>query len=173
MTILQSKITEQKTEFFVTTIPVFMENPMYNKIYNRVLDTYPNACILCIENVINPQLQSRYDILKVENITATELQLFHGTENSNVAPIIERGFLSSLNINSAYGKGSYFARDASLSKGYMKDNTAKQGNLISYMFLCDILLLSPSWDKKNGIYVVPNDSAIYPTFFIKFHKDAQ
>ena len=44
-----------------------------------------------------------------------ERWLWHGTQEVNVQPILDRGFLRDMNSTSAYGKGTYFARDSAYS----------------------------------------------------------
>ena len=55
-----------------------------------------------------------------------ERWLWHGTSETDVRKILASGFLRDLNTVSVYGKGTYFARDASysLQKLYAKPDPA-------------------------------------------------
>ena len=64
-----------------------------------------------------------------------EKQLWHGTSPETVEKICKQGFDWRMVKTHAYGKGSYFARDASYSNGYSECND--QG--VSFMFFADVL----------------------------------
>lgn len=65
-----------------------------------------------------------------------EKQLWHGTESATVEKICNQNFDWRLVKTHAYGKGSYFARDASYSNSYAHcDN---QG--VSSIFYADVLV---------------------------------
>ena len=55
---------------------------------------------------------------------ANEMLLFHGTKEANLDSITRHGFLRDYNEVSAYGKGSYFAKNASypLAEQYTEPN---------------------------------------------------
>lgn len=65
-----------------------------------------------------------------------EKQLWHGTEESILEKICMQNFDWRLVTKHAYGKGSYFARDASYSSGYTSCNAYG----ISAMFFADVLV---------------------------------
>ena len=65
-----------------------------------------------------------------------EKQLWHGTGESILEKICMQNFDWRLVTTHAYGKGSYFARDASFSSGY----TSCNANGISAMFFADVLV---------------------------------
>ena len=69
------------------------------------------------------------------NGVINEKQLWHGTGDSLVEKICSQNFDWRLVKTHAYGKGSYFARDASYSNSYTSCNA--QG--VSSMFYADVL----------------------------------
>ncbi len=84
--------------------PVLMSDPRYSQIESRVLESYPNSCLLYIDEVINPFLYEKFLNLK-EQLGATEVQMFHGTRETNIDPIIRNGFDPSLNVRKVFGPG--------------------------------------------------------------------
>lgn len=169
---------------------ISMSDKRYDEITELVTNSYKNACILFIDEVDNPTLQEQYDQYKRElaekrkgNIR--EIQAFHGTHAKYITIISDEGFDPNKNVTSAYGKGTYFAKDANYSQQYMKSTDSKE---ISYMFLAKIALgkcvVGPgqysSQDFDNyvdnqenpKIFVCPYKYAAYPQYVIGFYKNA-
>jgi poly [ADP-ribose] polymerase 7/11/12/13 len=161
-------------------------------IYEKIAKSYPDACVLWIEENSNAELLSKYEKCKAEItdkrlLPMTELQAFHGTKVENINVIADNGFDVTKNITSAYGVGSYFARDAMYSKHYMHSTDSG----ISYMFVCDIIVGSCAKGIMNckidtdlfdcavdnienpRIYVLPYNYAAYPRYIVAFHKNAK
>ena len=72
------------------------------------------------------------------NDNLNELPLYHGTDHSAVDGICAQNFdwrLSNAFFSAAYGKGSYFARDAS----YSHDYTTKDAENFRCMFMANVL----------------------------------
>jgi len=115
--------------------------------------------------------------------------LFHGTDQDTVGKIIEMGFNRSFAGKNAvrYGKGVYFARDASYSDNY----AAQDSQGIRRMFLCRVVVgqwclgynerLVP--DVRTGqtlydstvnsmddpiMWVTYNDAQAYPEYLVKY-----
>tara|TARA_Y100000389_G_scaffold123259_2_gene120571 strand:- start:890 stop:1465 length:576 start_codon:yes stop_codon:yes gene_type:complete len=176
--------------------PVSMSNPVFDKIINRVSKSYPNSCVCFINEIKNNTLQKAFDNKKIEienrlknensHIEVKIEQLFHGTNKSAIESICKTGFLTRFNRTSAYGKGTYFARDAQYSFSYMRDVT----HGLSYMFLADVLVGNKqrgssgnraphgvdNWVdniQNTSIYVTPYDAGAYPRYVIAFHKNAK
>jgi hypothetical protein len=169
---------------------VEMSEKLYDEISARVRKSYPNSCIVWIEENINPALRANYERLRDE-ISARvpdskEVQFFHGTKEENINSILAGGFDATLNKTSAYGKGTYFARDAMYSYSYMHPGKEQ----ISYMFLCDVVLGKPTLGQANtqipkgydsfvdrlqdpSIVVTPYDAGAFPRYIIAFHKSAK
>lgn len=110
-----------------------------------------------------------------------EKRLFHGTRPDSVEAICKENFdcrLSGSANGAAYGQGSYFAVNASLSHGY----TQADANKSRFMFLVKVLAGSyvmgcssyqtPPSDRVHARYYdscVDNEST--PTMFIVFDID--
>lgn len=121
--------------------------------------------------------------------------LFHGTDEDTAKKIMQQGFnrnFSGLNAT-FYGKGVYFARDASYSssKTYARPNAAG----VQVMFLCRVLVGEYCRGKKDvkapdvldaatnrlydttvdnmsspGIFVTYHDAQVYPEYLIQFKQ---
>jgi poly [ADP-ribose] polymerase 10/14/15 len=167
-----------------------MKEPIYDTISKRIRESFPNSCIVWIEENQNPTLLANYEVRKNEIAkvaSVNELHWFHGTKEENITKIAMEGFDPTCNKTSVYGKGTYFAKNASYSNSYMVPNS--QG--ISFMFLCDVLMGKPCMGRSNlqietnlyhsaldnfqtpTILVSPFADAAYPKYIVAFHKDAK
>ena len=168
-----------------------MSESEYDQISNRIRASYPNSCICWIEEVMNPSLRKAYEARRALLFSGgagpnSEQLLFHGTSEEAVNNIASGGFDPTYNKASAYGKGTYFAKNASYSFNYMKS----EKNGISFMLLCDVLvgnsclgssdmrintsLYDSSVDNPANptIFVTPYAVGAYPKYIIAFHKNA-
>ena len=167
-----------------TYTAVSLSNPLYDKISQKIRISYPNACVLYIDEVHNPRLEEAYEKRKSQMPHATERLLFHGTKSANITNIANTGFDTGFNKTSAYGIGTYFAVNAEYSKNYT--DVDKAG--VSYIFLCDVLV--GNYKRFDGtvpitmdnsvnntlnptIYVTPYNDACYPRYLVAFHKNAK
>ncbi len=172
---------------------VSLSAKVYDDITNNIQKSFPNACVLYVDEVINDELYSKYTARKisveeargVDNVK--ELSLFHGTKANCINSIARDGFLTSYNKASAYGKGSYFSTTALYSRSY----TDKDDTEVSYMFVCDVIVgnctvingpnnidtkvFDNSINIVNNptIYVTPYDDGAYPRYLVAFHKNAK
>ena len=155
----------------MSTQPVWTSDKRYSQIENRIQQSYPNACILYIDEVINDSLYQRY-LARKDIIKATEVQMFHGTNEKNINPIIVNGFDPKLNVRAVYGPGVYFAEFANYSKDYMI--SAKKGEP-TYMFLADVLIGTDKVDNHRGpnILTTVHADGSFPRYVIAFHKEAK
>lgn len=69
---------------------------------------------------------------------ANERWLWHGTEKDKVPPILANGFLRDFNSRGAYGRGVYFAQQASYSLGPAYSKPDKAGE--RYLLLVRVLV---------------------------------
>lgn len=78
--------------------------------------------------------------------------LYHGTGYDVVPQICEQNFDWRLNgkNGTAYGQGSYFARDASYSDSYATKNTYFSSDL--YMFMAQVLV--GKYTKVNAVQMI-------------------
>lgn len=170
---------------------ISISEPFYTKIESAIQQSYPNSCILYIDELQNQPLKEKYDKKKLEleskrgaeNIS--ELLLFHGTKAENINSIAENGFLTRLNQRAAFGNGIYFSTLANYSKDYTDSDTDE----ISYMFMCNVLIgkchtchgqidtnlydNSVNTIKNPTIYVSPYDDGCFPRYLIAFYKNTK
>ena len=109
-----------------------------------------------------------------------EKWLFHGTTAEAVPHIVKRGFNRSFagRNGACFGKGSYFARDASYSTAY----AAPDKKQIQHIFICRMVVgdwsegsnnqLTPGTKPDGGLYDSTVDNVTNPTIFVAYH-DAQ
>ncbi|XP_066579850.1 protein mono-ADP-ribosyltransferase PARP12-like [Amia ocellicauda] len=131
-----------------------------------------------IERIQNPSLWKVFQWQKEqmekskEGKEVDERFLFHGTKAELIDPICEQNFdwrICGVN-GTSYGKGSYFARDASYSNKYSK---VKDGH--KYMFF--VRVLAGEFTKGHSNIVRPPilydscvNSTTDPTIFVIFEK---
>ena len=165
--------------------PVHLSDPRFDEIVNRISESYPNSCVIYIEEVQNPVLEYAYQLRKAEikknRGYVNEMQLFHGTHENNIKSICESGFDPTLNVRAAFGYGVYFARDAKYSSNYM---ATKSRENYCFMFLCDVLVGKTGSLHKKGDTSVDNNvdqakptiittvypDGAYPRYIIAFYK---
>jgi hypothetical protein len=172
---------------------VSLSSPVYDEITKMIENSYKNACVLYIDEIINSNILDKYCKRKVflEELRGkeyiSELRLFHGTKIDCINNIATNGFMKEFNRTSAYGKGTYFSTKASYSCHY----TNKDETDISYMFICDVLvgkctvingpkdIDTELYDNSVNnltlpdIYVTPYDDGAYPRYLVAFHKNAK
>jgi len=150
---------------------VLMSDPRYDRIEKRVLESYPNACLLYIDEVINPPLYEKF-LNRKQLINATEVEMFHGTRENNIHLIARDGFDPKLNVRSAYGPGVYFAENAIYSKAYMSSNDPDEP---TFMFLANVLVGKIGVDNNKGpnMLTTLHPDGAYPRYIIAFHKTAK
>ena len=171
---------------------VLMTDKRFDKICGMIRESYPYACILYIDEVINETLENEFEtrstIIELTRGKVDRLQLFHGTNSAFIEAIATDGFDPTKNKVAAYGYGTYFAKNASYSKNYMRS-----GDDVTYMFLADVLIgklvtgkhringANPVYDWDNNvdnttsptIYTTPYADGAYPRYIIAFHKNAK
>ena len=172
---------------------ISMSNPMFDKISDLIYKSFPNACILYIQEVANEDLITSFEQRKNDMIekrganNVYEELMFHGTKPEHIDPIVRDGFRPELNKTSAYGKGTYFASAASYSKNYA--HPAKDE--VAYMFVCRVLigkirqgitnsvLDTQQYDnfvdniKNPSIVVTPYADGGIPKYVVAFHPFAK
>lgn len=174
--------------------PIFMNDPKYDEIVERIRKSYPDSCVLFIDEINNTRLLENYQEQYAQIVEkrgpekVKERLLFHGTRAECIEPIIQNGFDPMCNSVSAFGVGTYFAKEAKLSYQYMK-NPDPRG--ISYMILAKVLVGSIGKVYGNGalidtnihdnsvnyltnpsIIVTPYASGAYPQYVIGIYKNA-
>nr|XP_021490328.1 poly [ADP-ribose] polymerase 14 [Meriones unguiculatus] len=156
---------------------------------------------LQIERIQNPALWKRYQankkIMDEKNgHQRNEMQLFHGTEASSVPHLNSHGFNRSYAGKNAvcYGKGTYFAVNASYSANHTYSKPDAHGKKHMYYVRVltgnytnghSTLIVPPSRDPQNptdlydtvtdndknpSIFVVFYDNQAYPEYLITFRQ---
>jgi hypothetical protein len=169
-----------------TLNPVFMSDKAYNEIVDAVRATYKDACVLYIDRIVNPWLAERYkaycEKLRVAGVDVNEQRLFHGTKANLIETIANEGYKASKNTRAAFGPGTYFSPQGSMSAGYTAANSVEE----SYMFVNRVALgrnvvsgaggyakgTADSGGNGSTIYVVQEDAAALPEFVVCFHANA-
>jgi poly [ADP-ribose] polymerase 7/11/12/13 len=167
-----------------------LSDKRYDEVVAMIRRSYPNACVLWLDQVENTCLEERYESFKIvlqeQYNTVEEKLLFHGTKEYNIKSIADSGFDHTKNVTSAYGKGTYFAKEANYSKNY---STVSYDD-VSFMFVCRVALSVPCQGKgytdidktkysyavdnmmNPSIFVVPDDEAALPLYIVAFYKNA-
>lgn len=168
---------------------------IFDEIDEKIRKSYPESCILYIDEITNPILLERYKtrkgIIISQGIDLKEMEMFHGTKTKSIQPIMKDGYKASYSTVCAYGKGTYFSPLAQLALKYTakekEDPTFLMGCEVSYLFLNKVLIgrmkigrnaevidqekynASCNSLKNTTIYSIQNDHAILPTYLIGFY----
>jgi hypothetical protein len=182
----------------MTTTRIKLSDPEYDRISQLVRKSYPNACIVQIGKVENKILTSRFEDKfsqmkeKYSNTSTVPkiIELFHGTRENNVWNIVNTGFLTSKNVTSAYGIGTYLSNLAHISWSYSLKRTtksSKEDSELAYMILCDVIIgeirtkndqnleleiVSVNDLINPTIYCVPYEEGVCPKYVIEFYRYA-
>ncbi|XP_040606787.1 protein mono-ADP-ribosyltransferase PARP14 isoform X1 [Mesocricetus auratus] len=176
-------------------------DPEYNMVASKFNQTCTNFTIEKIERIQNPSLWRKYQankkIMDEKNgHERNESQLFHGTEASSILHLNSNGFNRSYAGKNAvcYGKGTYFAVNASYSANdvYSKPDANGKKHMYYVRVLTgnytngnSSLIVPPSRDPYNptdlydtvvdndqnpSIFVVFYDNQAYPEYLITFRR---
>ncbi|XP_058047225.1 protein mono-ADP-ribosyltransferase PARP12 [Ahaetulla prasina] len=157
----------------------------YIKVQTNFQRTLPRVTILAIKRIQNASLWEVYQWQKEQMKKANggkdvdERALFHGTSKNHVDAICQQNFdwrICGVH-GTAYGKGSYFARDAAYS-----DNYSGVSSSIKTMFLAKVLvgdfttgsssyLRPPAKNNQSSLfYNSCVNSMLNPSIFVIFEK---
>ncbi|XP_026789921.3 poly(ADP-ribose) polymerase family member 14-related sequence 1 isoform X1 [Pangasianodon hypophthalmus] len=159
-----------------------------SKEYNDVLGHFRKTCnhnVLKIERIQNPRMWKNYQTNKqyMEQMNGhqnNEKMLFHGTREESINHINQNGFNRSYagKNAAAYGKGTYFALNASYSSQNTYSVPNAQGQ--KRMYYCRVLtgdytlgnatMIDPPAKTANGtdLYDTVVDNTATPTIFVVF-----
>uniref|UniRef100_A0AAV2L5S6 Uncharacterized protein n=1 Tax=Knipowitschia caucasica TaxID=637954 RepID=A0AAV2L5S6_KNICA len=165
-------------------VPLGGSTSEYSMIKKLFMPTMPESTITSIKRIQNPDLwrvfQWQKEQMKKRNggKSVNEKHLFHGTDKGHVDAICDQNFdwrMCGVH-GTAYGKGSYFARDASYSNKY-----SATGQRSKVMFVA--LVLVGDYTQGHSQYVRPppkeNSTTLYdscvnsvtnPSIFVIFEK---
>jgi len=184
-----SSVPDVQTQRNYTIMDLNPSTQEYHDVEQHFLRTLKDKYkVIKISKIHNNDLWEEYSLCKRKMIkqlganTLNELQLFHGTSQHVIPKIISKGFdwrLCGKN-GTAYGKGSYFARDSSTSLKYISGTGHLQ------MFVASVLTgkaikgnssivhepegYNCTVDRENNpkIFVVYHIKQAYPTYLITF-----
>ncbi|GAB0176946.1 protein mono-ADP-ribosyltransferase PARP12-like [Grus japonensis] len=170
----------------------------YEKVKAGFQRTMPKTVIKRICRVQNPSLWVLYQWQK-EQMQKTnggkavdERFLFHGTSNKYIDAICHQNFdwrICGLH-GTVYGKGSYFARDASYSDNYCKEDLYTKTMFLARVLVGEFTLGNSSYvrpplkDNQNfydscvnsssnpSIFVIFEKHQIYPEYLIEYTDQA-
>ena len=167
------------------------------KIANDFKKTAKNKTIIKIESVQNQLLFDKYWSEKrtlaklIGHKKINERFLFHGTrQDKTMSFVMQEGFRKEFNNTAAYGKGTYFARDASYSINYSPKDIIDG---YKYILLCKVIIgdctigtrtqnkIAKKYDgteydsmvdilNNPSIYVIWRDYHAIPKYLIKFKQ---
>ncbi|TKS73181.1 Poly [ADP-ribose] polymerase 12 [Collichthys lucidus] len=172
-------------DFGYKLIPLSKSGKEYNRIDMLFKRTMPQHKISNIQRIQNPSLwevfQWQTEHMKKRNggKAVNQQYLFHGTDHSLIEAICEQNFdwrMCGVH-GTAYGKGSYFARDASYSDRY----SSIKHSVNKVMFVA--LVLVGEYTKGRSSYLRPpprgNSNTLYdscvdceanPSIYVLFEK---
>jgi RNA recognition motif-containing protein len=170
----------------------------WNSIQREMKNSIPNVIIRRIQRVQNKMLYDKYNFCKRQmrdknHGVINELRLFHGTKTNDPENIYssEHGFDFRFSNSGVWGKGAYFAVNASYSTNYAyRPSTGYQQIFMAFVLTGhskdtrpDTSLTMPPckdgstkerYDSVNGvsgssrIYVVYDHEKSYPAYLITF-----
>ena len=171
----------------LTTLSVGSEE--FDKVAALITKSYPNSCIMFIEKVEDHRYEEKYQKLKASMKDPDERTLFHGSTESAVYSIVEEGYRVHMNRRSAFGIGTYFAKEAKYSKEY-SDVKKTGGFELSFMIVNKVLtgrkVQGRSESKINlesadsqvdsvanpSLFSIPREYQAIPLYVVAFHKNA-
>ncbi|XP_034993495.2 zinc finger CCCH-type antiviral protein 1 isoform X1 [Zootoca vivipara] len=182
-------------------VEVIKMTPEYTKIETLFQKTMSNYVIEKLKRIQNPSLwqifQWQKEQMKKKNggNTVDERLLFHGTSPSSLEAICSDNFdwrICGTN-GTAYGKGSYFARDAAYSHNYCPHDAKVKTMFVAQVLVGDFVVGNSAYtrppEKSSGtincydscvnnladpsIFVVFEKPQIYPAYLISYRDDRQ
>ncbi|XP_066580303.1 protein mono-ADP-ribosyltransferase PARP12b isoform X2 [Amia ocellicauda] len=155
----------------------------YKKVQDLFLQTMRSATICNIKRIQNLSLWEVYQwqkqqMKKRNGKDVKEKLLFHGTQKSNVEAICNQNFdwrICGIH-GTAYGKGTYFATDASYSHTYSASESDRRLMFVARVLVGEITggkasyLRPPSKDDGKTFYDSCVNNVSHPTVFVVFEK---
>ncbi|NXG27562.1 PAR12 polymerase, partial [Dromaius novaehollandiae] len=157
----------------------------YREIKNLFQQTMKDYSIRRLRRIQNPVLWQHFQLQKEQmkkrgpGQEVDEQLLFHGTSPSHLAAICEQNFDWRVcgAHGTLYGKGSYFARDASYSHQYCPSSTGHQRMFVAHVLVGDFvqgnseyLRPPPRPGNANRLYDSCVDDPEDPSIFVIFEK---
>ncbi|NXH00829.1 PAR12 polymerase, partial [Loxia leucoptera] len=166
-------------------IQVSNDSKEYREIKSLFEKTMKDYCINQLQRIQNPTLWENFQwqknkMKKLDQMKrVNERLLFHGTSPSHVSAICEQNFDWRLcgTHGTMYGKGSYFARDASYSHKFCSSHGGRYSMFVAQVLAGDFVRGKPEYcrppprDKNsNRLYDSCMDDPTDPSIFVIFEK---
>lgn len=157
----------------------------YERVSSMFNRTLPGSIIHRIDRVQNPSLwkvfewQKEQMNLKSGGKVVDQRYLFHGTDESHMDAICDQNFDWRIcgSNGTLYGKGSYFARDASYSDRYARSRNGKTKKMFMALVLVgdfirgnNSLVRPPQKPHSQRFYDSCVDNEANPAIFVVFEK---
>ncbi|XP_065537076.1 protein mono-ADP-ribosyltransferase PARP12 [Lathamus discolor] len=157
----------------------------YSKIKNLFEKTMKDYCIHRLQRIQNPTLWQVFQWQKeqMKKLSKSELVderlLFHGTNPSHMPAICEQNFDWRMcgTHGTMYGKGSYFARDASYSHKFCSSQSGSYSMFVANVLVGDFVQGNPKHlrpplrdSNSNRLYDSCVDDPTDPSIFVIFEK---
>ncbi|XP_015673728.1 protein mono-ADP-ribosyltransferase PARP12 [Protobothrops mucrosquamatus] len=166
-------------------INLLLSSSEYKKVQTNFQRTLSKATILTIKRIQNVSLWEVYQWQKEQMKKANggkdvdERSLFHGTSKNHVDAICQQNFdwrICGVH-GTAYGKGSYFARDAAYSDNYSGVNSSIKTMFLAKVLVgdftngCSSYLRPPAKNNQSNLfYNSCVNSLLNPSIFVIFEK---
>ena len=170
----------------MASIYVEVTDPRFMAIDDKIKNSYPDCCILWMEEIVNHPVSAKFETLKKSSPIPYEIkELFHGTNQKFLDSIIKNGFKREHQRISAYGHGYYLSTSCSTAMQYT-DPVGK--NDTSFVFLCDVYVGRTGVMKSSkpvnrtdydcsvnsttdpSIFCIPAEEMIVPKFLVLYQQ---
>ncbi|NXX38338.1 PAR12 polymerase, partial [Tricholaema leucomelas] len=157
----------------------------YGKIKGLFEKTMKSYYIHKLQRIQNPALWQVFQWQKEQMKKLNKLKcvderlLFHGTNPSHIPAICEQNFDWRIcgTHGTMYGKGSYFARDASYSHEYCSSHSGHYSMFVAHVLVGDFVQGKPEYlrppsraTNSNRLYDSCVDDLTDPSIFVIFEK---
>ncbi|XP_039625416.1 protein mono-ADP-ribosyltransferase PARP12-like isoform X1 [Polypterus senegalus] len=186
-------------EYGYKLVQLAQESEEFKQVLGHFQRTMPNATVSKINRIQNQDLWEMFQIQKEQmkkksgDKYVDERLLFHGTEKSLVDAICHQNFdwrICGVH-GTSYGKGSYFARDASYSHSYSNARCSENILFVARVLVGKFIKGSSSYNRppsKDGsnmnfydscvdnvdnpsIFVIFDRCQIYPSYVIEYSME--
>ncbi|XP_076027749.1 protein mono-ADP-ribosyltransferase PARP12-like [Genypterus blacodes] len=172
-------------DFGYKLVPLSQTVKTYTMIEKLFKQTMPHSTINNIQRIQNPSLWKVFQWQKEQMAEknggkpVNQQYLFHGTDESLIEAICEQNFDWRVcgAHGTSYGKGSYFARDASYSNRYAKARLTRSKVMFVAMVLVgehtrgsSSFVRPPAKRTSKSFYDSCVDSESNPSIFVIFEK---
>lgn len=143
-----------------------LSDPEWDRVYEWMAKSFPEACVLSIDRVVNPLLHARFEGYVLSHPNDVQTWAYHGTRKwDNIHSIVEKGFLSELNVTSAYGKGTYFSTQITYSREYCMIEEGR-----SWVLIANVSAPKDYKKPAGHMFVRPDNASCIPIYVVEFTR---